>query len=148
VRGYYYTVKPGTGIIILNFNLATSAFFKPISVQTFLADQATFGGHQEDDLKGLRVYVLTERVRVAGDVNYDKLNSESSRTLNSESSRTKKVNFIGENIENLRFQKRKKNADGTSAKNADGSYQKEGGFMTVIQYLKESKFIGNLNEFD
>jgi eukaryotic translation initiation factor 2C len=140
VRGYYYTVKPGTGIIILNFNLATSAFFKPISVQTFLADQATFGGHQEDDLKGLRVYVLTERVRVAGDVNYDKLNSESSRT--------KKVNFIGENIENLRFQKRKKNADGTSAKNADGSYQKEGGFMTVIQYLKESKFIGNLNEFD
>jgi ABC-type phosphate transport system auxiliary subunit len=86
------------------------------------------------------VYVLTERVRVAGDVNYDKLNSESSRT--------KKVNFISENIEDLRFQKRKKNADGTFAKNAGGSYQKEGGFMTVIQYLKESKFIGNLNEFD
>jgi eukaryotic translation initiation factor 2C len=38
VRGYYYTVKPGTGSIILNFNMATSAFFKPISVQTFLTD--------------------------------------------------------------------------------------------------------------
>jgi eukaryotic translation initiation factor 2C len=134
VRGYYYTVKPGTGNIILNFNLATSAFFKPISVETFLADHATLGGHQEENLQGLRVYVLTERIKVAGDENHDKLNSESSRT--------KKVNFIGDSIDSLRFQKRKKNAHGVFIRNADGSYQKEGGSMTVVQYLKDSKFTG------
>jgi eukaryotic translation initiation factor 2C len=132
VRGYYYTVKPGTGNIILNFNLATSAFFKPITVDKFLADQHTFVGRQEDNLKGLRVYVLTERIKVEGDKNYEKLNSESSRT--------KKVNFIGPNIDTLSFQKRRKNADGSFVKNAEGTYQKDPGTITVLQYLKDSKF--------
>jgi eukaryotic translation initiation factor 2C len=132
VRGCYYTVKPGTGNIILNFNLATSALFTPITVDQFLADSTTFGGRQEDNLIGLHVYVLTERCKVEGDNNFDRLNSMSSRT--------KEVNFIDDNIETLRFQKRRKNADGTFAKNADGSYQKEGGFMTVVKYLKDSKF--------
>lgn len=135
VRGYYYTVKPGTGCLILNFNLATSAFYKPILVSTFLDDGDTFDGHQEDNLKGLRVYVVTERRRIPSEeADYDRLNSKSSRT--------KQVNFIGSPIEDLTFQKRAKNADGTFAKDADGSYKKAEDYITVVNYLRNSKYAG------
>ena len=58
IRGYFYNVKPGMGNIIINFNLATSAFFRPILVSDFLSDRNTFAvEHPGQILKKLRVIV-------------------------------------------------------------------------------------------
>lgn len=62
VRGYFYNVKPGMGNIIINFNLATSAFFRPILVSQFLNDRDTFGhGEAPKILTKLRVCLEYDR---------------------------------------------------------------------------------------
>lgn len=63
IRGYFYTVKPGMGQLLLNVNTCTSAFFRPKLVSEALDDESTFFAldKREDALKGLRVYITYER---------------------------------------------------------------------------------------
>jgi eukaryotic translation initiation factor 2C len=132
IRGYYYTVKPGMGNFILNFSLATSAFFRPILVNEFLADMETFPeeGRRLEALKKLRVYVVTERKEVAG---------EDHERLNGKDARIKKVTGLGQAIDTLTFNKRIRGADGRFQRNDDGTFVQETDTTEVLQYLKDSK---------
>ncbi|KAH9866106.1 hypothetical protein J1614_008670 [Plenodomus biglobosus] len=42
MRGYFYSIRPGMGQILLNLNACTSAFYQPILVSQFLSDNKTF----------------------------------------------------------------------------------------------------------
>jgi eukaryotic translation initiation factor 2C len=115
MRGYYYTIKPGMGCLLMNFNVATSAFFRPILVSEFLADNETFPSMEDRKalLSKLRVYVdpkhSQERLRKFG-------------------ARIKSIHSIGDNnnptrnIEDLSFFEKVKGADGKPTKNAQGKY--------------------------
>ncbi|KAF1918495.1 hypothetical protein BDU57DRAFT_538047 [Ampelomyces quisqualis] len=46
MRGYDYTIKPTMGKVFLNVNIATSAFFQPITAAEFMADRSTFTEHE------------------------------------------------------------------------------------------------------
>lgn len=132
VRGYYYTAKPGMGNIILNFNLATSAFFKPILVSEFLADQETFEGCRREVLVGLRVYVESERKPLAGE-DWDRLNRLGTRH--------KKIRAVtSENIEEIRFRKRLRGPDGMFERAADGTYIEEGSEISLVDHLNNSEY--------
>lgn len=62
LRGYYYNVKPGMGNIILNFNISTSAVFRPILVADFLNRNNTFTKDKVGTvLNGNSVYVDLDR---------------------------------------------------------------------------------------
>jgi hypothetical protein len=62
IKGYYYTVKPGMGNIILNFNISTSAVFCPILVSEFMADSETFTqDRRQQNLKSKTVYISFDR---------------------------------------------------------------------------------------
>jgi eukaryotic translation initiation factor 2C len=134
VHVYYYNVKPGMGNIILNFNLATSAFFRPILLNEFLADEETFPKKKlKEPLAKMRVHVESERVDKK-DKDYESFNSENSRikTIKELSSR---------DIEDTNFRKRVKGTDGRFVKLADGRYQTEGPDIKVIDHLLASEFI-------
>jgi eukaryotic translation initiation factor 2C len=104
IRGYYYTVKPGMGNLLMNFNVATSAFFCPVRVDEFLKDESTWKNRMEriSLLKRLRVYVKLPHIK---------------ENMNTPGSRIKKVFDIGDgsddNIEDLTFFEKLRNADGT-----------------------------------
>ncbi|KAF2867614.1 hypothetical protein BDV95DRAFT_597829 [Massariosphaeria phaeospora] len=129
IRGYYYTVKPGMGNIILNFNLATSAFFRPILVSEFLSDRATFPVLDLDGLlKGKRVWIEYDRVGQ---------DAEDTARLNSEKSRLKQFEALSTSpIKSLTFYKKIKGQDGKFAKNPDGSFQCETTPRSVLTYLR------------
>jgi hypothetical protein len=118
IRGYFYNVKPGMGNLILNFSLATSAFFRPILVSELLADTETFEEESRrlDVLRGLRVYVVTERKKVLGE-DHDRLNSENARI--------KKVTGLGGDIETLTFRKKIRGTDGKFQRDAPEVSQKK-----------------------
>jgi len=44
MRGYFYSLKPGNGAILLNVNAGCSAFYRETTVDEFLRDTATFKG--------------------------------------------------------------------------------------------------------
>jgi eukaryotic translation initiation factor 2C len=114
IRGYFYNVKPGMGNIILNFNVYTSAVFRPIRVDQFLSSNNTFAHDPperlESVLKGKAVYLILDRK--------DK-DPKKQKVLNEEKSRYWKVWEIqsGGYIENLWFTRPvsppKHNDDGT-----------------------------------
>ncbi|KAH7092068.1 Piwi domain-containing protein [Paraphoma chrysanthemicola] len=64
VRGYFYSVKPGQGQILLNLNSCTSAFYQPILVSDFLSDSSTWPSKEErcTQLRGVRVHLTYEPV--------------------------------------------------------------------------------------
>jgi eukaryotic translation initiation factor 2C len=99
IRGYFYTVKPGMGEMLLNINACTSAFFRPKLVSQVLQDQSTFGafGNREEALKGLRVYITYER------------NSKGSIDLNAMEFRTKRITGFGKPLCEQTFQLRSDN---------------------------------------
>ena len=127
IRGYFYNVKPGMGNIILNFNISTSAVYRPILVADF------FSGQENSELNGKGVYVALERYDTDKD-KQNRLNSEASRYLN----------FFGlqrdGNIEDLKFRKKKVNAKGEFIKNDDGEYQMEDHDTFVVDHLEEGLF--------
>ncbi|KAF3037295.1 hypothetical protein E8E11_005057 [Didymella keratinophila] len=47
MHGYFYTVKPARGGVLLNVSFTTSAFYKPVLVSGFLRDNETFGSVQK-----------------------------------------------------------------------------------------------------
>lgn len=62
MRGYFYSIKPAMGQILLNLNACTSAFYQPILVSQFLTDDNTIKNQSErlSVLKGLRVHLTYE----------------------------------------------------------------------------------------
>ncbi|CAE7032959.1 Piwi domain containing protein [Pyrenophora teres f. teres] len=99
IRGYFYNVKPGMGNIILNFNLSTSAAFRPVLVADFLHNNNTFGTNANTILIGKNVYVDAERY-------HD--DPEKQKYFNSEDSRYWKVSQLSQkNIEALTFFRQK-----------------------------------------
>jgi eukaryotic translation initiation factor 2C len=132
MRGYYYTVKPGMSYFIMNFSLATSAFFRPILVNEFLADLDTFPdeGRRLEALKNLRAYVVTERKKISG---------EDHERLNGKDARIKKVTGLGKAIGELTFNKRIRGADGRFQRNDNGTFVQETNDTHVTQYLRDSK---------
>ncbi|KAF1918354.1 ribonuclease H-like domain-containing protein [Ampelomyces quisqualis] len=64
IRGYYYSILPAMGQILLRLNGCTSAFYKPILVSDFLNDDRTFGDEQQrlSQLQGLRVQLMYDPV--------------------------------------------------------------------------------------
>ncbi|KAJ4370252.1 hypothetical protein N0V86_008989 [Didymella sp. IMI 355093] len=65
ICGYLYNVKPGMGNIILNFNVYTSAIFRPTRIDGFLFSNNTFAHDPperlESVLKGKAVYLILDR---------------------------------------------------------------------------------------
>lgn len=62
MRGYFYSVRPAMGQILLNLNACTSAFYQPILVSAFLLDNDSFRAQDERSsaLRGLRVHLTYE----------------------------------------------------------------------------------------
>jgi eukaryotic translation initiation factor 2C len=129
IRGYYYAIRPGTGSLMMNFNVATSAFFRPVLVSEFLADTVTFKNTVEklSILSKLRVYVepdhKEERFRKLG-------------------ARIKTIAGLGDNternIKDLSFNKKRRNPDGTLLM-VNNVQQYESNETFVIDHLKEGK---------
>lgn len=59
MRGYFYSIKPTLGQVLLNLNACTSAFYQPILVSHFLLDSTTIKDRDErvSVLRGLRVHL-------------------------------------------------------------------------------------------
>ena len=68
-RGYFTSVRPGNQGVLLNINLATSAFFRPISVAEFMKAASRLPGEPTDLLKGLLVRIAHQREQF--DQDYD-----------------------------------------------------------------------------
>jgi eukaryotic translation initiation factor 2C len=132
IRGYFYSVKPGMGNIIVNFNIATSAFFCPILVSEFLQDRATFSPDKTASLlKRLRVLIEFDRV-------YE--SKEKMLKLNSEVSRMKTIFGLStEGIGQLTFRNKKRGPDGRPLKDADNKLIFEGPEFNVLEHLKTGK---------
>jgi eukaryotic translation initiation factor 2C len=64
LQGFFYTIKPTIGGIMLNVSFATSAFYEPILVSDFIGDEATFLGLSQakrlEALVGVRVLINTD----------------------------------------------------------------------------------------
>ncbi|EMD90548.1 hypothetical protein COCC4DRAFT_127590 [Bipolaris maydis ATCC 48331] len=88
IRGYYFTIKPGMQKIFLNVNPATSAFFRPITVGEFLADETFSEDERVRLLKTLRVYIEYDRLP-------NKDNQEQTDRLNKPQNRVKCVFELG-----------------------------------------------------
>jgi eukaryotic translation initiation factor 2C len=130
IRGYYYAVQSGIGSLLLNFNVATSAFFKPILVSEFLSDNKTFDNHlhRTSLLKRLRVYVE---------------NQHTEDRLNKMSARIKMIHALGEpgiqNIEDLFFHKKMLDATGKPYKDASGEWVRETTRTTVAKHHEDGE---------
>lgn len=132
IRGYFYNIKPGMGNIILNFNIATSAFVRPILVSELLADSSTFSIEEAEALlKKLRVYIEHER-------HYDEPDKVS--RLNSEQARLQKVCGLSQvPISKLTFRNKKRDEDGKFMKDDKNDYMFEGPEFSVMDHLTTGK---------
>jgi eukaryotic translation initiation factor 2C len=114
IRGYFYTIKAGMGQMLLNLNICTSAFFRPMLVSDFLNDATTFLNMWErtDALRGLRVFITYER----------------GGTNDNTQSRTKMITGTGEQVAQQTFQRSGNNgAPATS--------------ITVQDYLRQGNLL-------
>jgi eukaryotic translation initiation factor 2C len=133
IRGYFYSVKPGMGNIILNFNIATSAVFRPITVDDFLNGNNTFDKSTVAHiLRGKSVYL--DRERQDSDPKKEAhLNSEDARYFN-----ICEIQREG-NIEDLCFKKKK--VENGKLKKIDGGFEMEDEVTYVIDHLEAGKHV-------
>jgi eukaryotic translation initiation factor 2C len=130
IRGYYYAVRPSVGNLLLNFNVATSAFFRPILVSEFLNDGSTFGkqGERLSLLMRLRVYVEHEHA---------------DKRLNRLGARIKTIQAVGDdegrNIEDLFFHKKQIGAEGKPFKLPNDEWAREAKPTYVTQHHLDGK---------
>jgi eukaryotic translation initiation factor 2C len=128
MRGYHYTVKPGMGNLLMNFNVATSAFFCPVLVSEFLAETATFGNATERTslLRQLRVYIEYPHKE---------------ERLNRPGARIKKICAVGPSlIKDLNFRKKVKDNERRPILDATGNWQLETNATTVVDHLEAGKY--------
>ncbi|KAF1966235.1 Piwi-domain-containing protein [Bimuria novae-zelandiae CBS 107.79] len=136
IRGYYFAVKPGMGNMLLNFNIATSAFFRPILVSEFLADRETFGNLETrfNLLKKLRVFIELPWKNL----NISSSGKGSSDYLNETQARIKTVSGqSSDNIEDLFFHKKQQESNGTFKKDANGGFVFESERTYIHEYLEK-----------
>jgi hypothetical protein len=134
IRGYFYNVKPGMGNIVLNFNISTSAVFRPINVADFLNDNRTFDKDKlANILVGRNVYVDHTR---------NDLDPEKMKHLNSEDSRYWRVCELqrGGNIEDLSFWKKTMDSNSKLIMKKDKPYEVEATETSVFNHLTNGKF--------
>ncbi|KAL1606847.1 hypothetical protein SLS60_004256 [Paraconiothyrium brasiliense] len=135
IRGYYFAVKPGMGNLFMNFNIATSAFFRPILVSEFLNDDDTFSGFESrfDILKRLRVFVEYPRKTL----NSAKPN-EYPDPFDGAPARIKNITEKSfDDIEKLTFRKKKQDDQGNFRKDAAGNFMFENKDTHVYKHLEE-----------
>lgn len=126
IRGYFYTVKPGMGKLLLNVNAATSAFYTPMTVAEFMRDN-TFAPHEREGvLQNLRVYIEYDRKAPK-----DPKDRERVARLNKPQTRIKTIIGFGNPIghADVKFKK--------GFVNADGNYEQEQGYTRVIDHMKD-----------
>ena len=117
------------GNIVLNFNISTSAVFRPVIVADFLHGNNTFGATANHLLIGKTVYVDAER--------YDP-DPERQTYLNSEDARYWRFFQLSDkNIEDLTFSKPAM-LNGKPVILPDGTTQTEQ--VLVIDHLKKGKY--------
>jgi eukaryotic translation initiation factor 2C len=120
IRGYYYTIKAGMGKILLNVNTATSAFYRPLTVDQYLRDEQTFGKDRYQNLKGVRV-----------SIRYDRGEGAEESRMNTDQGHIKTVCEVSRNkVKDLEFTH-------TFKDKTTGKYKSEK--KTVEAYLQESK---------
>ena len=130
VRGYFYNVKPGMGNVIVNFNLATSAFVRPMLICEFVNDRTFSPAEAQEVLKKLRVFVEYERYAD---------NPDKTAHFNKESNRTWSGCTISEiPIGQLTFREKKRDVNRKAVK-IDGGFVYEGPETSVIDHLKTGK---------
>ena len=129
IRGYFYNVKPGMGNIILNFNLSTSAVFRPLIVADFLQpDNNTFETTLDTLLLGKSVYIEARRHHPE---------PERQEELDTEDNRYKKISQLSQGkIETLTFPKQRM-LNGQPVFRPDGTADNEQVF--VIDHLEQGK---------
>lgn len=137
IRGYCFNVKPGMGNLLLNFNIATSAFFRPILIDEFLGDEDTFKDSEASRwniLRTLRVFVEYPRKSLGSG------KSGEDSDLNATSARIKRIGGRStENIEDLFFYRNKQDAGGNFIQKPDGDFEKETEKTFVIKHLEAGK---------
>jgi eukaryotic translation initiation factor 2C len=120
IRGYYYSTRPAMGMILLNINTCTSAFFKPLRLSELMSKDniKLFEKDYPSNLTGLRVYIDYER-------GHEEEGKESS--VNDDESRIKKICGLGKTCEQQTFLFRNRDANkGTPEKS-----------ITVQKYLAD-----------
>lgn len=65
MRGFYSSIRPGNGSVLLNVNTAMSAFYKKQKVSEYMETFNKFGSNKvaKDHLRGLRVFITYERCK-------------------------------------------------------------------------------------
>ncbi|KAF1849518.1 Piwi-domain-containing protein [Cucurbitaria berberidis CBS 394.84] len=95
MRGYDYTVRPAMEKVLLNVNIATSAFFRPITVAEFLEDRTFAENEREKRIKRLRVYIVPDRQSVKDPDDQKRVDN-----LNMPQNRIKTIKAFGKPIGN------------------------------------------------
>lgn len=136
-RVYYFSVKPGMGNLLLNSNIATSAFICPVLVSKFLADNETSRGPwaRWNVLKKLRVFIEYPRKRLDSKSDGDPGTDDH---LNKVSARIK--NIAGKSVQSLEdiyFNKRLQNDDGIFKRKEDGSFEFDSERTYVLNHLEQ-----------
>jgi eukaryotic translation initiation factor 2C len=105
IRGYFYSIRPGMGHILLNVNACTSAFLQPVTLDELMSvkNQKLFGKDYPSFLNGLRVYIDYTRGRT------DKAKQSD---MNKDESRIKKISGLGLSCEKQMFSYKKRDPNG------------------------------------
>ena len=105
IRGYFYSIRPGMGHILLNVNACTSAFLQPVTLDVLMstANQKLFGKDHPSFLTGLRVYIDYTR----GDTE-----KAQSSDMNKDESRIKKICGLGLACNKQKFNLKIRNDEG------------------------------------
>lgn len=105
IRGYFYSIRPGMGHILLNVNACTSAFLQPVTLDVLMStsSQKLFGKDYPSFLTGLRVYIDYTR----GDTE-----KAQSSDMNKDESRIKKICGLGLACNKQKFNLKIRNDEG------------------------------------
>jgi hypothetical protein len=123
IRGYFYSIRPGMGHILLNVNACTSAFLQPVTVAELMSEDNTrlFGKDYPSFLTGLRCYIDYSRGRSS---------KAKMSSMNKDESRIKKICGLGQPCNEQKFTLKTRDEQGNVVSEKP---------ITVANYLNTSK---------